>query len=192
MNAVKRTKRVYMGYSVGLLVLGGVLLALPELSAATLCAIAGATAVICGVVKLCGYFANDAYGLAFQFDFALGIFSIVVGGILLLRPQDLLAFVNVIFGLFLLAESTFKLQTAKEARQFGLRRWWLILVLGALTAVMGLLLIFNPFQAALAFTALLGLALMADGVQNLVVAVYTIRLVKRFAPGESGEQPPCP
>jgi hypothetical protein len=30
-------------------------------------------ALVCGLVKMSGYFINDTYGLAFQFDFALGI-----------------------------------------------------------------------------------------------------------------------
>lgn len=182
MQSVKRIKRVYMFYSIALILLGTALLFAPELSAVTLCSLAGAVTVVCGVVKLCGYFVNDTYGLAFQFDFALGIFAVAVGIILLMRPQRLLAFVNVIIGLFLLAESTFKLQTAKEARQFGLERWWAILILGTVTAVLGILLICNPLNGALALTALLGLALMADGFQNLLVAMYTIRLVKRFSP----------
>ena len=57
-----------------------------------------------------------------------------------------------------------------------------------MTAILGILLICNPLNGALALTALLGLALMADGLQNLLVAMYTIRLVKRFSPINEEDQ----
>lgn len=182
MRAVKNIRRVYITYSVALIVLGLWLTASPDLSSSALCGIAGIVALVCGLVKMSGYFINDTYGLAFQFDFALGILGLVLGVILLARPKELLEIINVVLGLMLLCESAFKLQTAKEAKQFGIDNWWAILIPGALTAALGVALILDPLSGILTLTALLGLALIADGVQNLLVAIYTIKLIRRAGP----------
>ncbi len=43
--------------------------------------------IIYGVTKLSGYFAKDLFQLAFQFDLALGIVSIVLGIIIIKKTE---------------------------------------------------------------------------------------------------------
>ena len=40
----------------------------------------------------------------------------------------------------------------------------------------------NPFDGAIALIRLIGIAFLIDGIENLIVALYTIKLVKRFSP----------
>ena len=46
----------------------------------------------------------------------------------------------------------------------------------------GILLMLNPFDGAIALIRLIGIAFLIDGIENLIVALYTIKLVKRFSP----------
>ncbi|QSX06918.1 DUF308 domain-containing protein [Sedimentibacter sp. zth1] len=184
MDSVKKAKTAYVAYSIVLIALGILLIFLTEATELTLCYIVGLITLICGIIKFISYFVNDTYGLAFQFDFALGIFTMLIGLVLILHPKNILVFLNVVIGIFVIIDGTFKLQTAKEARQFGLDNWWLILILAIITAIVGLLLIFNPFEGVLALSVIIGIALIADGIENLCVAIYTIKLVKRFLPSK--------
>lgn len=179
MESVKKARLAYICYSVALFALGAALLFFPALSAVTVCYIIGGILLLCGILRLSAYFVNDTYGLAFQFDFALGIFTILIGLLLVLHPRAMMAFVNVVFGVFILADGVFKLQTAREARQFGLSRWALILVPAVVTVTVGMLLILDSFGSILTVTAIFGIALMADGLQNLLTALLAIQLVRR-------------
>ena len=148
----------------------------------TICYVIGVTAVICGVVKMVGYFINDSYGLAFQFDFALGIITILVALTLFIYPKGIVSFVDILLGLFVLIDGAFKLQTSIEAKSFGINRWWIILLTALLTVVAGMILVLNPYSSMLMLTRLLGVAFILDGVLNLIVALYTVKLIKRFSP----------
>ena len=81
----------------------------------------------------------------------------------------------VIIGVFVLLDGSFKIQTARDAKIFGLHGWWGILVLAILTCLGGLFLIINPFSGAVALMILLGATLIMDGIQNLCVVAYTVK-----------------
>ena len=177
MEFIKRAKRAYIITSCVMILLGVLLTIFPETSLLTVCYILGAFLTVFGVVKLVGYFSKDLFRLAFQFDFALGIFALVAGILILIHPAGVTAMTPVIIGVFILMDGVFKLQTAFDARRFGLSRWWGILLL-ALTGFCGLFLIIDPFTGAEALMILLGVTLAVDGIQNLIVAAYTVRAVR--------------
>ena len=102
---------------------------------------------------------------------------IVLGIVTLSHPGDALSFLCVMFGIPVLADGLFKIQIAMDSRQFGIRNWWLVLVLAALTCVVGVVLVFRPMTGVRALTALMGLSLLCDGVLNLSVALCTVKIV---------------
>ena len=179
---VKKTKAAYITYSIVLIALGAALMLMPEISTKIICYIMGAIVLVCGITKIIAYFTNDAYGLAFQFDLALGIITVIVAIILLVHPKGIISFIDLLIGLFILIDGAFKLQIAIEAKSFGLKRWWAILLISVLTVLAGILLMLNPFDGAIALIRLIGIAFLIDGIENLIVALYTVKLVKRFSP----------
>ena len=161
----------------------GLLLALrPGLSLALIGRLVGATMVVFGAVKLVGYFAKDLYRLAFQFDLAFGILLITVGAILLARPLGTAGLLCAALGVVLLADGLLRVQTALDARRFGLNTWWLMLALAVATGAVGALLALRPATGAEALTRLLGISLMAEGALNLCVAVCAIKIVAHQRP----------
>ena len=133
--------------------------------------------ILFGAIKLVGYFSRDLFRLAFQYDLAFGLLLMVLGIVTLSHPGDALSFLCVMFGIPVLADGLFKIQIAMDSRQFGIRNWWLVLVLAALTCVVGVVLVFRPMTGVRALTALMGLSLLCDGVLNLSVALCTVKIV---------------
>lgn len=161
----------------------GLLLALrPGLSLFLIGRLVGATMVVFGVVKLVGYFAKDLYRLAFQFDLAFGILLITVGAILLAKPLGTAGLLCAALGVVLLADGLLRVQTALDARRFGLNTWWLMLALAVITGAVGALLALCPATGAEALTQLLGISLLAEGALNLCVAVCAIKIVAHQRP----------
>lgn len=185
MRRVKSAKWMYSISSLLLCVLGLVMIIWPALSARIVCYLFGGVMIFYGATKLWGYFSRDIYRLAFQFDLALGILLCIMGLILILHPNAIIAVLPVVIGLIVLIDGVFKVQTAFDAKRFGLREWWLILLGAVLCIGLGLLLLSDPFEGSSWLMVLVGIALMVDGVQNLFNALYTVKVSRRRPREES-------
>ena len=179
---IQTAKAGYIGLSAVLCGLGVTLMAKPGISVALIGDIVGAVLIAFGAVKLAGYFAKDLYRLAFQFDLAFGALQIALGLVLVIRSESAMSLLCIILGIGIVADSLFKLQTAMDARRFGLDTWWLILAMAVVAGAVGTVLIFCPSESLLALTRLLGLSLAAEGVMNLVVGLCAIKIVERRQP----------
>lgn len=181
MRNTKTVKAAKLGYIITSLVLCGagmVLIFCPELSARVLCLLAGILLIVCGIIKLIGYFSRDLYRLAFQFDLAFGLLSTVMGVLLLFRRDSVLRVLHVIIGVIALADGLFKLQTALDARRFGLDRWWVIAVTSVISALFGLLLVADPFTGGIVLMVKMGLTFLAEGILNLCVALCAVKIIQ--------------
>ena len=138
--------------------------------------------VICGAIKLGGYFSKDLFRLAFQYDLAFGILLIAVGIITLCHPGEAMTFLCVMFGIPVLADGLFKIQVAVEDKRFGISQWWLVLLLAVLTGVIGLLLVLRPAEGARVMVMLMGASLLLDGALNLSVALCAVKVVDHQRP----------
>lgn len=161
------------------------LLIWPGISMVTLCTALGIVSILQGVVRLAGYFSRDLYRLAFQFDLAVGILSIAVGLGLILHSRDVVSFLPTLTGAFILVDSILRLQTAVDAKLFGMQKWWVILVLSIAGGVLGMLLLLRPSAVGRVLARLIGASLMIYGGENLLVCSYTIK-IPRHSHSEDG------
>ena len=176
---LRAAKYGYIVLSVLICILGIVLIAVPDFSIQLLCWIGGGLLIVFGCVKILGYLSKDLYRLAFQFDLAFGILLIILGLILILRTEAMLHMICILLGIFILADSLLKIQTAIDAKRFGLRLWWLILVTAILTAVFGLLLLFRPYESQKLAMILLGISFLGEGILNLTTVLTAVKIMER-------------
>lgn len=181
--APMRTAKIgYIVISTALCVLGVLLIALPDFSAALLGIICGVIFTLFGVVKLIGYFSKDLYRLAFQYDLTFGIVLIAVGVVILVRPESVLNFICIALGLTILADGVSKIRTSFEAKRFGIREWWLILVSAILTGGMGLVLMFRPAESVRVMMIILGVTLLLEGILNFCTVITAVKIIKHQQP----------
>ena len=97
----------------------------------------------------------------------VGVLSIAAGIIILLKPGDSLATLAVIAGIFLLLDGIIELAAsimgATQSRGS-------LALLGALTAIVGVLLIRHPIEGVAAIALLIGIWLIAVGVIRIIAA----------------------
>ena len=177
-NSVLTVKIGYITVSALTVLLGIFLIIRPEISLNVICRILGTVMTACGAVKLAGYFAKDLYRLAFEHDLIFGTLLCVIGIAALVRPVKVISSMHIVAGIIILEEGIFKMRTAVDAKRFGLNKWHIITVLAVLTISAGILLLLHPFEAAQTMTVILGAAMTADGILNLCVAVYAIKVTK--------------
>ena len=177
---LRAAKIGYIVMSVLFCLLGVALLIWPNLSISLIGIIAGIMLIVFGLVKLAGYFTRDMYELAFQHDLAFGLLLIVLGVMLLVQPNRAMSFLCLILGVSIMADGLFKVQTAFDAKRFGVRSWWLILTLGVIAGGIGIVAAFHPAQSARVLTVLLGISMLAEGALNLSVALCALKVVRRY------------
>ncbi len=182
MEANRRLRAAKIGYvviSILIGALGAALVAVPEFSAALLCRVGGALLLSFGVVKIIGYCSRDLYRLAFQYDLAAGLLLIALGAAMLLRTSVMTGVVCVLLGLYTLGDALLKIQMSMDARAFGIRWWWLILAAAAVTGAAGFLLVFRPLESTRFLMALLGGALLAESLLNLITMLTAVQGIRR-------------
>lgn len=175
-------KTGYIAMSLVFCAAGVLFIVKPELSAVVISRALGAAMIVFGAVKLVGYFSKDLFRLAFQYDLGFGLLLIALGVLVLARPAGVLDFLFVALGIAILTDGLFKVQIAMDSRRFGISAWWLTLALAIVTGVVGLALVFRPWDSVRLLTILLGAALLAEGILNLCVSVSTVKIVNHQQP----------
>lgn len=178
MNGIKNFKNMYSILTICLILVGAVLLIAPGIALDVVCIIFGIYMIIYGAVKIMGYFAKDAYQLAFQFDLALGIVITIVGIVFVCRTARVVQLLSTCIGIVMLVDATFKIQTSIDSKRFGISRWWLMLILAVIVAAIGILLILMPGETTRLMVRLIGLNLCMDGILNLVIVIDTVKTDK--------------
>lgn len=176
---IRAAKRSYIVISIILCAIGLWMICSPELTIKVIGVIVGIVLGVTGIIKLIGYLSRDLYQLAFQFDLAFGILLIALSAVVFLRPDIMMSSLCIILGLTTLADGLLKIQTSIDARRFGLRTWWLILCVSILAGVAGMILMLRPSESARILIAMMGSALLAEGILSLCVALCAIKVIER-------------
>ena len=172
----------YIVMSVLLCMAGVLFIARPDMSAAGIGIFVGAAMVTFGVIRLIGYFSKDLYRLAFQYDLEFGILLIVLGLIVLLRPDNFMNFICIVIGMLILLDGLFKIQIAMDSKRFGIGSWWFVLAMAILTGIVGAALVFDSARGAEILTVLLGISLLSEGILNLYTVISTVRIIRNQKP----------
>lgn len=178
MKYLKSIKGVYICTCILFMLVGLMLAGFPEFSMVAVCYIIGIMLIVLGAVKICAYFSQDKYNIAFQFDLALGILSVIIGICTIIHHNWIINLLPIIIGIMIIADSLFTLQASIDAKRFGLPRWYLLLMFSILSVALGLILVFKSFKSAVVITILYGFGCFFIGFEKLVSIIYTTQRIK--------------
>ena len=176
---VKSAKVMHLCSAVIFLVAGLLLALVPDFDDSGFFrnALVGIASIIIGASGIYGYFSNDMYRLAFQQDFALGIFNVLFGILLIINPVQLSVLLPTAVSILTLLDGGNKSQMALEGKNFGISKWYLVLISAVLEIVAGLVLILLAYHE-LDVRAWMGVAMGLVGVTNFWTTMYTVRVRK--------------
>ena len=156
------------------IVLGLVLLVMPELSLGFACLLIGGAVVIYGVVRLAAYLRGGP--AADKLDLVRGVLLILLGLFLLIWIRFLLAFLPVVLGIYILIDSFGSLKRSLDMKALGFGRWWVSFLVAAALAICGLVMVLNPLGTIESLVMFIGLGFLIDGVTTLVNTILLERL----------------
>lgn len=176
-NILRQQRRSSMIAAAVTILLGVLLIFVPDRSARFLCALLGSALVLTGVIYIFGWLAKRRE-TGFPVWFLLpGVILTALGLWLFTNPASVIVLIQFIFAAVLIFHGVIDLQGAVSLMRRGWERWWLDLLLAVLTLVLGVLILLNPFGATEVLMMTLGFALVFDGVSDLVLIH---RLTKAF------------
>ena len=161
-----------------LFAIGAFLIFYPEAEMQWAKYIVGPGCILMGGARLFGYFCNDLYRLAFQTGFAAGAFCILVGILFIIAPENALTLSPYVVGFFAMIDGLIKLQTAMDARAFGMSKWVILIISAIVVVALGFVTVILSVTSG-ETTLWLGLCLLVDGAENMWDTMYTVRVRAR-------------
>ena len=157
MIQLKAAKMGYILISIAFYIYGFCCIICPDVMEKNGRLAAGILLMAYGIIKIIGYFSKDLYCLAFQYDFACGVFLIVLGMIVLCIKNYKDGYLLAGLGIFILLDSLLAVQTSFDAKRFGMTEWKWILLLSVLSGILGTVTLLCKTMI------LAGSALLAEG-----------------------------
>ncbi len=176
-KAAKNFKREVLLLAAAMIVSGLLFIIFPESSVSIICYIIGVALVLWGVMRLVGYF-NETAEIFGSFGLMQGL-ALMIGGIVIIaRPQIISGMITTVFGIALIVDALLKLQYAFDLFKIKAKHWYIVLALAAVMAILGLLVIFNPFKAASVLAVFAGISLVCDGISDIASVLYISSVIK--------------
>ena len=173
-NIVKEVRIIHVIVSALLFFSGVFLITWPDIGGIAARWLVGANLILTGAVRTLGYFSNDLYRLAFQYDLAIGGLSTILGVLIFMYPDNVPELLPYVLGTYIILDGLFKLQTAFDAKQFGMKKWIGLLVSAAAVSVCGIAVLVGA--TAWDRVILSGVALAVDAAENIWNTMATVRV----------------
>lgn len=164
---LKSLKMNYVASAITCIAFGLTLAIWPDISSRIVCIGVGIVLLLSGVANLVTYFTEKDGRLLSQVNLLVGIILAVLGGWVILNPGILIMVIPVVIGVIVTVHGVHNLIQALELFKNQYSKWWVALLLGMVTVGLGILLIFNPFEAVNTAIMLIGIFLIYDGISDL-------------------------
>ena len=168
----KQAKSGLMLSSVAYLVLGVCLIGWPDLSMMLACRGLGLVILVTGAVQVWHYLHREGHPFFAYLSLVYGIAAVGLGLALLIWPTLFIGVLPVVFGLFIIVDSLGRVAQALDLKEVGYGRWWVYLLSGLLSVLLGGFVLLNPFSTMEAMVMALGVILLAEGVMNLLGSLF--------------------
>jgi uncharacterized membrane protein HdeD (DUF308 family) len=97
----------------------------------------------------------------------LGIVFSVIGVWILLKPESIIAAVPIIMGIIIIIHGLHNTIQAIDLKKMNYGNWWVALLCGLLTILLGGVLVYNPFSVVNTVVRVIGLFLIYDGLSDM-------------------------
>ncbi len=141
----------------------------PDTALVTLVKVFGAFAVAGGIFVLI-FSSTNRHLPGNKFWMAEGIIDLLIGIILLTFPQATVKIFVIIIALWAIIMGVIQLTTYKRYKYFLFNKN-LQLISGIITIIIGLILLFNPFEGGMILVVLIGLLAMFVGINTIMNTV---------------------
>lgn len=148
-----------------------------------------ATVMICRVIGIIllmsGIFFSGASLLNMnspvrKFNLIPGLIQLFLGLYITVRPDKIIGFITIIIGVIVLVQSFNILEHGLETKFLGYKIWWVTAAFAVLMAILGIVIIINPFGAVSVAMKFTGFVLIVQGVLDAVTRYRADRIIEKM------------
>ena len=164
--------------SVVLLVVGFFLVLRPASTLSLISYVLGGILVIIGTTSLVNYY-KDKKSVS-TFELIYGAISLIAGLVLILNPKALASLIPFVLGVWIVISSLKKLKYIWDINDSKNKSWTTSLVITIIMLVLGIILIFNPFEGAVAITRMIGVFVIIYAILDITQSSIIKKNVKEI------------
>lgn len=127
--------------------------------------------VFVGVVEIVYSISNRHHLRSWGWDLAGGMFTLLFGLILTLKPGLSALLLSIYIGFWLLFRSVLQIVASFELKRIGLTNWGWILVMGILSSIVSFILLVNPEITGIIVSYWIGIGVFLFGLLQIVLAL---------------------
>ena len=183
MGLIKSIKSFRWGYLLiaCLLSLAGLcVIAYPTESFKTVSYIIAVGTILAGIILVVKTLSERKRGVRFATYIIFACLVLICGLVSFIIPEKIAELYPMFFGLLIIIDGSFKLQTVIHAKRYKLKMWWFLLFLSCLTILGGFLTVrLRVAETEIGlFSFILGAGLLLCGIQNFFSLFYLGKIVK--------------
>ncbi len=167
-------------YGLICVILGIIDLINPEKMLSIIAYAIGISAIVCGIVFVIRYMVRDVRYNMGNNDFLSGIVAAVIGVIILIKWQELMALVPMILGVFIIVSGCIKLQDCIDLKKLGNSSYAVMLVMALVFIIFGAVLVANPFESEVLLLRLIGVSLIISGMTDIFASIFFDSIRKNY------------
>ena len=175
---LKKYEKESILISILLIIVAIFLIAKPGIALSTVVTLFAIVFLVDGIINIIAYMMEDAEIRAFSNELMMGILLVILGLIILLNQPLFISILPIMIGIWIFIKSIMKFQLAINLKSALAERWGLLLVSSILMAILGVLIIVNPFEAIFTLTRFIGIMMLVAEVINICESVYFLQQTK--------------
>ncbi|MBQ9264333.1 MAG: DUF308 domain-containing protein [Clostridia bacterium] len=187
MDMMNKLKKNWIASAVLCIVVGLILLLLPEKTLKVICYVVGGIATASGVVRMVRYFKQDhTYPVIFQNDLMVGLLSLGLGLFMITAPAAVVGVIPMIFAVVLIGFGIANILRAVDAKKAGVGAWGVMLALAILTVILGFVLLSSPFETMAVTVSVIGGCLIYEGVADIITVLAVGKRIETWRKALNG------
>ena len=160
------------------IIIGIILVSMPEITLATIALIVGIAAAIIGIVRVIGYFVKKNDGEE-RPSLAGGILLIVLAIFMFTKPGMITGILYMLLGFSIVANGVTKLQASMAMKRQPNKNWLIVLLAALVTIALGFVVLFGAWGPA-TLIILIGIFMIVGGVLDVIAALLLKSVVEKI------------
>lgn len=152
---------------------GLLLLFYPQATSRLACYLLGGIILIQGVLSLINTLKIMKSSSGGKFLLVWSIILIGVGVFFIIRTDIIISIIPLIFGLFIFVSGLTDISKSRQLKLLGYQNWLITLIMAVVKSTLGIVMLFNPFSAALTMLMFIGACLVYGGLSSLWI-IYSL------------------
>lgn len=168
---LEKIKKYSIAGIVASLILGIIFIVNPTGSTRTIAYILGVVIIASGIYDFVMYFNGIGYTLFNRYNLLTAIFKVLVGLVIVTHIDFTVNMFGFFFALYIISSSVNTFEESIVLKRVGASGWLVSLILSVIVIIMGVSMVFVPFEAADTAATFAGIILITDAISGTIAYV---------------------